>query len=87
MQLKLRQAAFKQLSIAWNSLRVDYEQINLQAQTVLLNKKKEIEHLSELQQALKAGEAEVVWHNWEIQAGATSADLKGNTDYQSRVQQ
>ena len=35
---------------------VDYEQINLQAQTVLLNKKKEIEHLSELQlqQALNA---------------------------------
>ena len=35
---------------------VDYEQINLQAQTVFLNKKKEIEHLSELnlQQALNA---------------------------------
>jgi hypothetical protein len=35
---------------------VDYEQINLQAQTLLLNKKKEIEHLCELkhQQALNA---------------------------------
>jgi len=35
---------------------VNYEQINLQAQTLLINKKKEIEHLSELklQQALNA---------------------------------
>jgi hypothetical protein len=54
MQLKLRQAAFKELSIAWNSLRVDYEQINQMAVSELEGIQRIVSQIDQQKQNMRA---------------------------------